>query len=254
MPPSATPRSLKQKPRYNEIADQIRLQMLLGKYPVGSLLPTEAELGQEFGVGRHTIREAIRYLQVRGLVSPEQGRGTRVDSDHRLPQFSQFFSSIDEIERYGRETHLSELRASVVDADAQLASLLPCQEGETLLYVQSYRRARQEGATTPTAWNETYIPGRFASVESEIQAWGGAVFSLIEHRFGERVRSIRQEAKALCLEPEVAQRLRVKAWTAGLQIKRTYFGNGGVSILYAFNTYVGSEFTLVMDIKNHGTA
>lgn len=245
------PRSSKQKPRYNEIADQIRLQLLLGKYPVGSLLPSEAELGIEFGAGRHTIREAIRYLQVRGLVSSEQGRGTRVQSDHRLPQFSQFFSSIDEVERYGRDTQLSDIRSSVIEAGIELARRLPCQEGEQLLYVQSYRRARLGVATSATAWNETYVPSRYASVQEELAGWGGAVFSLIEERCGERVRSIRQEARALNLDSDVAHRLRVKPGTAGLEIKRTYFGNGGLAILYGFNTYVGDEFTLVMDIRNH---
>jgi GntR family transcriptional regulator len=223
----------------------------MGKYPVGSLLPSETELTKEFGVGRHTVREAIRFLQVRGMVSPQQGRGTRVDSDRQSPRLSHFMGSLDEIERYGRETRLSGVKSSTVIADAALATRLPCEPGTSLLHIASYREGRNP-TKIPVAWNETYILGKFASIENEIEAWNGAIYSLVEHRFGVRVHSIRQEAKALNLDAVLAVRLGVEPGVAGLQLKRIYMDNEGSPLLYGFNTYVGEDFTLVMDIRNHG--
>jgi len=46
-----------------------------GRYPVGGRIPTEAELQQRFDVSRHTVREALRQLKSRGLVSARAGIG-----------------------------------------------------------------------------------------------------------------------------------------------------------------------------------
>lgn len=51
-----------------------------GTYRVGDRLPPEAELCRLFGVGRSTIREAMRVLANRGLVDIRHGEGTFVAS------------------------------------------------------------------------------------------------------------------------------------------------------------------------------
>ena len=44
---------------YLEVADQIKEDILSGKYPVGTFLPTETELEEMFNVSKITIRRAI---------------------------------------------------------------------------------------------------------------------------------------------------------------------------------------------------
>lgn len=41
--------------------------------PVGSVLPTEAEMFESFGVGRASVREALRMLEVNGLITIKTG-------------------------------------------------------------------------------------------------------------------------------------------------------------------------------------
>ncbi len=49
-----------------------------GKLRPGDTLPTEMELAEQFGVGRSSIREAMRVLQLLGVVEVIQGKGTFV--------------------------------------------------------------------------------------------------------------------------------------------------------------------------------
>ena len=49
-----------------------------GTYPPGSSLPTEAELGEAFGVSRTVVRESVMLLQDKGLVRIVHGKGTQV--------------------------------------------------------------------------------------------------------------------------------------------------------------------------------
>jgi GntR family transcriptional regulator, galactonate operon transcriptional repressor len=49
-----------------------------GTYPPESSLPTEAELGEAFGVSRTVVRESVMLLQDKGLVRIVHGKGTQV--------------------------------------------------------------------------------------------------------------------------------------------------------------------------------
>jgi GntR family transcriptional repressor for pyruvate dehydrogenase complex len=58
---------LERRPVYEQVADRLRESILTGELPPGSALPPERELCERFGVGRTTIREALRALQTTGL-------------------------------------------------------------------------------------------------------------------------------------------------------------------------------------------
>ena len=55
-------------------------------YKPGDKLPSEPELMAEFGVGRSTIREAVRILANTGLVTVRQGSGTRVEAQRGIAE------------------------------------------------------------------------------------------------------------------------------------------------------------------------
>lgn len=52
-----------------EIADVLRDRIRAGDLKAGDRLPTQAELAEEFGVERGTVRQALRALQDDGLLS-----------------------------------------------------------------------------------------------------------------------------------------------------------------------------------------
>jgi GntR family transcriptional regulator, transcriptional repressor for pyruvate dehydrogenase complex len=62
---------------HEEVARQIE-QLILKKLQPGDKLPAERELAGVLGVSRSSIRDAIRRLEVMGLVEPRQGAGTVV--------------------------------------------------------------------------------------------------------------------------------------------------------------------------------
>ncbi|MBW1955376.1 MAG: FadR family transcriptional regulator [Deltaproteobacteria bacterium] len=66
-------RPLKKKRLYEEVADQIKQAIYDGQISPGDRLPSEREFSQLFGVGRPTIREALRTLSVMGLIEINPG-------------------------------------------------------------------------------------------------------------------------------------------------------------------------------------
>jgi DNA-binding FadR family transcriptional regulator len=60
------------------VLDQFRDAIEQGTWPLGSQLPTEAEMAEQLGVGRGVVREALAGLKASGLVDSHPGRGTFV--------------------------------------------------------------------------------------------------------------------------------------------------------------------------------
>lgn len=58
---------------FEEIAMQIQSAIFSGKLKVGARLPNERELGDVFGVSRTTLREALRLLEMLGIIEVRRG-------------------------------------------------------------------------------------------------------------------------------------------------------------------------------------
>lgn len=73
-------------PRKSDLIVQDLLRQIVdGALPVGSILPREADLAEQYGVNRSVVREANKLLEVHGLVQPVRRRGTVVlDPQHSL--------------------------------------------------------------------------------------------------------------------------------------------------------------------------
>lgn len=63
---------------YEEVAAQIQRLINDGRLQPGDHLPPERELAERLGVSRTSVRDAIRVLELMGLLEPRQGEGTVV--------------------------------------------------------------------------------------------------------------------------------------------------------------------------------
>ena len=71
---------LKSKLLAEQVQEQIYQYILNTPIAIGAKLPNEFELGEKFGVGRSTIREAVKLLISRGIREVRRGSGTYVVS------------------------------------------------------------------------------------------------------------------------------------------------------------------------------
>lgn len=69
---------LKNKLLAEQVEDQIYHYILDTPIEPGAKLPNEFELGEKFGVGRSTIREAVKLLSSKGILEVRRGSGTYV--------------------------------------------------------------------------------------------------------------------------------------------------------------------------------
>lgn len=65
-------------PRVKEIATRLFARLASGEFPFGTRIPAERDLAETFGDSRATIRQALEFLSVYGIVSRRPGSGTFV--------------------------------------------------------------------------------------------------------------------------------------------------------------------------------
>ena len=80
------------KKMFLEIVRQLRQLIAEEKVSVGGKLPSERELAERLQVGRSTVREALRSLELLGLIETRRGEGTFL-SDYRKHQLVELLST-----------------------------------------------------------------------------------------------------------------------------------------------------------------
>ncbi|MGC5033105.1 GntR family transcriptional regulator [Micromonospora sp. DT229] len=65
-------------PLHRQLAAALRARIGAGEWPAGTLLPAQARIGYDYGVGKATVQAAITALRSEGLITVERGVGIRV--------------------------------------------------------------------------------------------------------------------------------------------------------------------------------
>jgi GntR family transcriptional repressor for pyruvate dehydrogenase complex len=126
----------------DKVADMMLETILSDRLSVGDRLPSERELGEQFGVSRTVVREAVRALVTKGVIDVRSGSGLRVaavDANAVSESMSLFlrggtldFEKVHEV-RTVLEVHLAGLAAErATDEDvAQLREIHERMQRET---------------------------------------------------------------------------------------------------------------------------
>ncbi len=67
---------IRQRTVVRQVMEQLKALIASGVYHVNDKIPTEKELAEKFGIGRSSIREAIKIFEHLGILSAKTGKGT----------------------------------------------------------------------------------------------------------------------------------------------------------------------------------
>jgi DNA-binding GntR family transcriptional regulator len=235
------------QPLYVQLAQTISERIASGAYPVGTLLPTEAELGVAFGVSRYTVRQAIQHLRAQGLVSARKGVGTRVEAQVAAPSYTQSMRSLGELLQYATETRLEVTRIEEVAARGRLAELLGCRPKKPWIRIAGIRHG--SAGEPPHCFNEVLIDGAYAALAEEAGTLRTAIWALIETRFGETVIEVDQEIEATLLDDEMARLLEAEPGGPALKFTRRYFVTGRRLVELSVSIHPADRFHYHMTIR-----
>ena len=95
-------------PVYRQLIDQVLVAVASGGLSAGDQLPTVRQLAVDLSINPNTVVRAYKELEIRGMLTTQQGTGTFITSK-RVKQ--------DELQRQRRLTHLVDEFVARVSGD-----------------------------------------------------------------------------------------------------------------------------------------
>lgn len=227
--------------RYQQLAEALAAEIRAGRVGVGDLLPTEAALAQQFDVSRHTVREALRVLRDRGLITSRQGMGSRVRSALPRVAYLEAMTSVDDLLEYAAATHLEEMKLEDVVADDALAAQLGGPPGRRWVRITGLRAANDDDVT-PICWTDLYLDPAIAGGQQLIPGDQAELFRRLEVQLRQDVE-VHQEIAVASIPAPGAASLGVEPGSEALRVVRTWVNRDGRPFMVSINLHPAGRYT-----------
>ncbi len=237
-------------PLYLQVARTLAERIGSGAHPVGTLLPTENELAEQFGVSRHTVSQAIGHLRRMRLLSARKGIGTRVEAQTPQRAYYQTLQSLPDLFQFASDFVFRVVERQHIVARGALAAELGCSPGQPWLRLSGPREPTSDSA--PLCWLTVLIDERYAAAVADTSLHATAIFALIERHFGIAITEVAQEIKATLLDAAMAEALGSSEGSAALLITRRYFGPGHRLIEMSKTLHPADRFRYAMTLRRDG--
>jgi GntR family transcriptional regulator len=229
------------QPRYMQLAQTLLHEIESGKYAVGTQLPTEFELCEQFGVSRATVREAVKRLVQLGLVVRQPRVGTTVRARTATTGYRQSTVDVGDLYQYATDTTLVIESSETCRVDASRAALLEASPGETWLHLKGRRHAHAQ--SSPICVTDIWLHPAFRSIAGISGPLTEAVHAQIERQFGEVIAAVEQEIRAVALSRSDAAALGAPARSPGLWVCRRYRNRRGQLVELAVSIHPADRFS-----------
>jgi DNA-binding GntR family transcriptional regulator len=244
-------RAAAKKPRYIELADQLRARILDGQFAEPEVFPTESELCEAHGVSRFTVREALRRLQTEGLIARRRGSGTVIQpAAARAGALHQPLSNVGEILQYARDTRIQFEHVGETRISRQRCEQIGI-DPQGIWYLLRGIRTRQ-GDQQPIAVTEAYLHADLIDAARRIDTSRSTIFQQVEELTGASVARVTQDIQAVAASAEVAGQLGVPRRSPCLRIMRCYLDERGRIFEISVSHHPGDRFAYAMHIEVDG--
>jgi GntR family transcriptional regulator len=161
------------------VLDDLQRRLDAGEFATS--FPTDRQLTDEYGVSRHTAREAVRRLHEAGLLRRERGRGTFVRSHEIEQPVGTLYSLFRSIEDQGYVQRSCVLHIGLV-TDADAAARLGVDAGTELVHLRRLRYADD----VAIALDEVWLPAAIARPLLDADFEHTAVYAELDRLTGVR--------------------------------------------------------------------
>ncbi len=232
------------QPRYARLGREIAEEIDGGGFPVGSLLPTEAQLCQRYGVSRHTVRAALKELQSVGLVTSHQGVGTRVVAVQPPTVFQATWRSMSEICDGNNTISYRCVGSRVCMADAELARRLGCTSGRAFACVRFVASRTGDKQGEPVGIVDVFIDSAFMEIAGQKFVSEAELMAGLETFSGQKICRIDLSFKIEAITEEKAQCLGRSEGEVLTSVRKSYSCTRIEQAVISNSVWLPGEFDL----------
>lgn len=198
-------------PLYFQLARLLTEDIVRGRLSPGERLTSEPDIGNQFGVSRATVRQALQRLESEGLIQRIKGRGTFVAGSREhswlLQSSGGFFH--EEVDRMGFAVTSTVLRAEVAPLTHWATDALGLPDSAKGVNLERLRFIDGKAAL----YVADYLPTQFADAALSLSDGDGSLYDRLEQMTGVTVHGGRRTLEAVHAETRVTEMLGVRSRT-----------------------------------------
>ncbi len=225
-------------PRYYQLKEIIREKVQAGHWTPGSLIPSERELCEQYGISRMTARQSITELVNEGYLYREQGKGTFVSQPKIMQQLVQLTGFTEDMQARAQRPSAQVLEKTMWPADEATARALRVKPGQLLFRVRRLRLA--DGSPLALETSVLSFMGCEKLLEEDLER--NSLYQLLETRYGLPPLEAEQELEAALVDEPEATLLQIPPGSPVLHIRRLTCTERNQPLEYARSVYRGDKY------------
>ncbi len=200
-------------PLWAQLEQDLKRRISAGAFDIR--FPGEHELVEDYGVSRHTVREALRRLRVSGVLESSRGRGTWLSRAKIEQPLGALYSLFRSVEASGLEQR-SKVRVLDVRTDEVIAARLDRPADTELVYLERLRLA--DGV--PLALDRAWLPRSVAGPLLEADFSHSGLYDELAALTGTRLTGGSEVITALVPDATVRELLAIPHGCAAMEVRR----------------------------------
>jgi len=243
-------------PYYLQLIDVIKEKIASKAWPEGSQIPGEQDLCEIYSVSRTVVRQALRELDLEGIIDRRKGKGTFIAkpkiSEGLVQNLTGFYQDMTE---RGLKPVTQILLHEVIPASEKVAAQLEIPPGSQVIHLHRLRFINDE----PIQLVTSYLPYNVCPKVADVDFTNRSLYEYLEKECGFTLGRARRSIEAVAAKEAEARLLQIERGTALLMLTSVSYTTDGIAIEYFHALHRGDrsrfdvELVLAQD-RNHGPA
>jgi len=225
-------------PYYIQLIDVLKGKINNDEWGPGDQLPSEPDMCNIYSVSRTVVRQALRELELEGLIIRRKGKGTFVAepkiSESLAQKLTGFYQDMTE---RGYTPVTKVLRQEVAPASKKIAGLLEVMPGTKIIEMERLRYIEGE----PILLVTTYIPYTLCPEVATTDFSHQSLYAFIKQRYGLEVDHGRRTLEAVAANEREAKLLDVELRTPLMLLDSVSYLEDGTPIEYYHAVHRGDR-------------
>ena len=230
-------------PLYAQLEKILLKRITSGEFLPGDMIPSEIELGSEYGISRITVRKAIEGLVTEGLLTKKRGRGTIVNAPKFVDDTFSLQSFTEKTDQSDGEFSTTVLDVEDTVASSLIALHMGIEEEERVLHIKRLRFS--DG--NPIGYFENYILGEL-NLGSE-EDYSKSIYRLIEEKCGISIKEAKREISSVLADREISHYLDMERPSPVLSMKTYSYDISGRVVEYSEGFYRADRYQFTVHLK-----
>ncbi|MGB7096234.1 MAG: GntR family transcriptional regulator [Anaerolineales bacterium] len=194
-------------PYYIQLIESLKEKISSSEWKAGDQIPSEPDLCESYGVSRTVVRQALREIELEGLINRRKGKGTFVSEPKLSESLAQKLTGFyqDMVERgHTIETHV--LHHKVIRAKKKVAEFLGIESGTSVIDIKRLRFIKGE----PIVLVTSYLPYELCPKLAEADITNQSLYEFLEKECGVIIAYGRRSIEAVPANQTEAKLLKIE--------------------------------------------